>query len=385
MWKIRSALFQVPATRLVEEFRAALTSHFGVLGVEVLLADYRNTTLRPVDSPVPKPATVPVDGSAQGRVFAAQEPLRPSPDRLLLPLTSRGSRLGVVELRLPPGADPQPIDDLIAAIGVCAEALELADRETDHFTRARRHRRMTVAAEIQWDLLPPTSFARDEFALAARLEPAYAVNGDCFDWSADGDLLTVTVTNGMGHGVPAALLTALTLGALRNARRSGADLSEQAGQANDAVHARYGGKEFTETLLLEIDMRSGVLRAVDAGSPLLLHYPADADRRPGVLAERMTLAQQLPLGMFPGTAYAVQEFRLRRGDRLVAISDGLNTATSPAGERFGERMLDRVLRATRRLSAAETVRSLIRELVTYHASDDLSDDAVAICVDWTGA
>jgi serine phosphatase RsbU (regulator of sigma subunit) len=58
-----------------------------------------------------------------------------------------------------------------------------------------------------------------EYAVAGALEPAYEVGGDTFDYAAQPEALTVSVTDAMGHGLQAALLAGLAVAALRNARR----------------------------------------------------------------------------------------------------------------------------------------------------------------------
>lgn len=367
--RISTALFDAPAATLVRELRDRLREEYGASEAEVLIADYRQATLRSLDG---DEREIPIDGSPHGRVFASGDPLVEN-GVTLLRLSARGRRLGVLEIR---PTLPGDVAELTTLAGLAGCALALAERETDRFHRARRRRRLTVPAEIQWDLLPAETLERDEFALAAHLEPAYAVAGDNFDWALDGRRLTVTVSNGMGGGMRAALLTTLAVGALRNARRSGADLAEQAGQAGDALHARYGGQEFVETLLLEIDTVSGSVDIVDAGSPLLLHSPG------GGPFGRIKLEQQLPLGMFTGTTYVTERLRLRPGDRLLAISDGVHNALSPGEEEFGLRSLDRAVRSSRRFPAAEAVRALIRDLYTFRQGDELGDDAVALCLDW---
>ncbi len=69
---------------------------------------------------------------------------------------------------------------------------------------------------------------RLSFALGGQLEPAYAVHGDSFDWSATARSLTLTLVNGTGHRVDAAMVTHLAVNAMRNARRAGVPLTAQA-------------------------------------------------------------------------------------------------------------------------------------------------------------
>jgi serine phosphatase RsbU (regulator of sigma subunit) len=254
-------------------------------------------------------------------------------------------------------------------------ALRAAGRDTDRYHQARRRARLTMAAELQWDLLPGRSLADDRFLIAGQLEPAYAVCGDHFDWSVSGDRLTVTVLNGFGDGLDAALLTASAVNAMRNARRSGAGIVEQAELASDAIWSGRGGAAHAATLLLEIDLVHGDVEAVDAGSPRAM-IAREGEFKP------ILLEQQLPLGMFGEIRYETQAFVLEPGDRLLVVSDGVH-ATAPGGRSpYGEAGLLSAIRRARLQPATEAVGTVIRSLRDYHAGADLIDDAVAVCLDW---
>ena len=123
---------------------------------------------------------------------------------------------------------------------------------------------------MQWELLPGRSRSRPSFTLAGQLEPAYAVRGDSFDWADDGDRLWLTTLNGTGEGVAAASLTALATHALRNARRGGLDLAGQAALADQALYAHFRGEQHIAALMLEVDLATGVVTAIDAGSPRMV-------------------------------------------------------------------------------------------------------------------
>ena len=86
----------------------------------------------------------------------------------------------------------------------------------------------------------------------------------------------MTVLNGEGNGLAASMLTAVTVNAMRNARRSGGGLVEQAELASDTVFYQHRGRRYVATLLLEVDTRTGRVRAVDAGSPHLLRMRGSA-------------------------------------------------------------------------------------------------------------
>ena len=55
----------------------------------------------------------------------------------------------------------------------------------DTIVRLRRRAEMGLAAEMQWSLLPPLTFACPQLSVAGVLEPAYEVAGDTFDYAVD--------------------------------------------------------------------------------------------------------------------------------------------------------------------------------------------------------
>ncbi|MEV5826642.1 PP2C family protein-serine/threonine phosphatase [Spirillospora sp. NPDC052242] len=366
------AVWGAPPHDLLTVAGRAFGRYAGGGDARVLLPDYRQSALVAPDG-----AATPIANTSAGHAFAAQRPVRDGTDDDLLhvPLTVQGDRIGVLTVPLPPGAPaPDRLDELA---DVLARALRLADGGTDLYRRLRRRTRLTVAAEMQWDLLPASAFESAEIAFAGRLEPAYAVWGDHFDWSASAHGFQLTVSNGMGTGTEAASLTHLTVGALRNARRSGGDIAEQAMLADQALYARYRGDRHVSTLLLDFDYATGRVRTIDAGSPRIY-------RLRGTSADLIGFDAQLPLGMFGDTRYTIEEFTVERGDRLVVVSDGVYGSRSPSGEEFGGTPLLNALRDTRLQAPPEAVGTVIRGYVDFHEGDEPGDDAVVACVDWTG-
>ncbi|MFG3706642.1 PP2C family protein-serine/threonine phosphatase [Micromonospora sp. NPDC047670] len=380
--QVSRALRTAPPDRVVEAADQALRASLGASRTDVFIADYRISGLWPVlDPELPDGGFLACRSMAQ-RCFSSQQPVTDADEagrcRLYLPLSVWGERLGVLLVELPVAPGPDTVDRAADIAGDLAVVLRAADRETDRYRRVRRRERLSMAAEMQWELLPGRSVSHGAFELAGQLEPAYTVGGDHFDWSVDGDRLTTTVLNGSGIGLAAALLTAVTVNALRNARRSGGGLVEQAELASDTVFYQHRGRRHVATLLLELDTVTGRVRAVDAGSPHLL-------RLRGGTVTPIRLEQQLPLGMFAEARYDVQEFDLEPGDRLFVVSDGVWAADPGDRGAYGERAMARAMRSTRLQPPAEAVGTVMRELHAWHADTDLGDDAVVVCLDWRGS
>ncbi|HTJ38388.1 MAG TPA: PP2C family protein-serine/threonine phosphatase [Dactylosporangium sp.] len=384
---IDKALRVAPPDRLVETLDAYLSATHGAKNSTVWLADYRSTTLSPAGADAPE-AVGDQLGPAT-RAFASQTPVLEAREgqafaRLHLPVTAWGERVGVLSVGLDAARLPSERPRLEELAESFAVALAAAYRRTDRYHMDRRRTgRLTMAAEMQWDLLPARGYDQPGVKFAGQLEPAYAVCGDHFDWSVNGDWLTVTALNGMGTGLDAALLSTLAVNAMRNARRSipagqssPGDLADQAVLAADAIFSQYGGARHVATLLLSLHTGTGELRMIDAGSPRMLLV------RGGQVRD-VDLDPQLPLGMFGDTRYVEERMQLEPGDRLFVVSDGVHGAVRQNEPTFGERELSRAIRSTRLQPPAEAISSVMRSLRDYHAGAELADDALIICLDWS--
>ncbi|MFE5768664.1 PP2C family protein-serine/threonine phosphatase [Streptomyces sp. NPDC056485] len=366
---------------LFEKVRDVLTRDHGARSAELLMADYASARLQPVTAQPFTAESVSALDSPEGRAFGSQQPhVVDVGDGVVvhLPVSVRGDRQGVLSVGYAAGAyDPAllgPLTDVAAALG---HEILVADRDTDVFLQARRAKRLTLAAEMQWQLLPGRACSRPEYDLGAQLEPAYAIFGDCFDWSASADHLTLTVNNGMGEGIDAALLTSLAVSALRNARRAGLGLEDQAALADQALYGQYQGRLHLPMLLLRFALDTGEVEVIDAGSPRLW-------RLRGGAVEQVALEAQLPLGMFEDSVYTCQRFRVLPGDRLFFLSDGVYDVMSPAGEPYSRHALSRAVMNTRLLPPSQVPRALLELLAGHRGGIEAADDAMVLCLDWHG-
>lgn len=373
------ALDQARPDCIVAVLRPLLADHLGARDVRLLLTDYQLTALRAIDEP---DRAVELRGTAAGEAFVSQLPAvrrdeNPDVCMLYLPVSIRGERIGVLHLALPGMPAPDTLDELSRLATVVGYAVHAAARQCDLVARSARSHRLTLAAELQWQLLPGRGCRAPEYRIAGHLEPADHVHADAFDWSQDEGQLTVSLTDGATHGQNASLLTTLAVTAVRNARRAGLGIADQACLADQAVYAHHRGAEYVSALLVGIDLSTGQAHAIRAGSPRLLIL-----RDGEVIVPR--LSDQLPLGMFEGTDYVAEQFALATGDRLLLVSDGIHAAGSPTRELFGDTRLPQLLGATAGLPVGGVVRQIVDELSEHRHLAELDDDAAVICLDWLG-
>jgi serine phosphatase RsbU (regulator of sigma subunit) len=319
---------------------------------------------------------VPLTGTPHGRALAGQTVEVESGDgdegtRLYAPVTNRGEAIGVLELRLAGAPDELTLADVALAAHALAYVVIANRRFTDLFAWGQRSVRLSLAAEIQHRLLPGSyTCEAGQFTLAAWLEPAGEVGGDTFDFSMDRDTLHLSMTDAMGHEVGAAVLATVLVGALRNARRAGVALGEQARLANVALHdfARRGG--FVTGQLTRIDLRDETAFIVNAGHPAPL-------RLRGRQVEPVALQADPPFGIVQGHEFAVQPLPLQPGDRLVFLTDGMLERNVASVD------LRALLLEGAEMHPREAVQRLVHTILEA-AGGELKDDAAAMCLDWHG-
>ncbi|WP_329274751.1 PP2C family protein-serine/threonine phosphatase [Streptomyces sp. NBC_00691] len=367
---------------LLDSLRTSLTRLYAASSADLLLIDYGFTSLRPV-VPVQAPAGaphVPVDAGPAGRVFRTQQPylsrdVGPTAT-VYLPVTVRGDRFGVLVVILPSDrGTPETVESLGRVAETLGHALCVADRHTDLYRSTRRTHALSVAGEMQWDTLPGRACAGPAFDLHAHWEPAYTSGGHLLDWSVTADELLLTVADGIGPGTPAALVSTFALTAIRNARRAGLDLVGQASLTDQALYGQYRGKSPLAALLLRLDLATGGIEVVDAGSPSLWLI-RDA------VPERVELDRQLPLGMFEDTVYAPQHLRLLPGDRLIFVACGTGHPASTGEYEAPEGPVARALARTSHLSCADAPGAVVRALC--ETPRGASDAVLVLCLDWNG-
>jgi serine phosphatase RsbU (regulator of sigma subunit) len=363
---------------------ARIAEMLGAREVNLLLADFsgravvRLTSADQVDGARNRGSeqaeTLPLEGTVYDRVLRTQQAdVQPVDDgaRMIAPVTDRGDAIGLLELALARIPSSQEVANIGSAAHALAYILIAARRHTDVFEWGTRSTPFSLAAEIQRRLLPAAfTCEAGQFTLAGWLEPAATVGGDTFDYSLDRDCLQVSITDAVGHQVAASLLATLLVGGLRNGRRKGLGLGEQARYANDCLAENAPSGQFVTGQLLRVDLHTGTALIVNAGHTLPLRL------REGVV-EEIELHVEAPFGVLPGKTFDVQPFPLQPGDRIVLLTDGMQERNAASLD------VAAALADTADLHPREVVHAL-GAAVLHATGGDLRDDATMVCLDWYG-
>ncbi|MFE5084192.1 PP2C family protein-serine/threonine phosphatase [Streptomyces mirabilis] len=369
--------------QLIAPLIAEEVAGIGGRDVSILLQDYAQEVLVPLAGRklhVGQPE--PMADSSAGRAFLSEDvvevPQAHGGVRMYLPLLDGSDQVGVMALTLDAVGD----DDrrlLRRLAGLVADMLVTKNAYTDQFFLARRREPMSVSAEIQWNLLPPLTMTLPQVSVAGTLEPAYRVAGDSFDYALNGNILHMAVIDAMGHGLDAAVMATVAIGAYRHARRVFVSLAEKYAFMDDAISRQFGPDHFVTAQLMHINIATGELELVNAG------HPAPLLIRESRVERQLESATTLPVG-FGGELPRIREHLLQPGDRVLCYTDGIIEEHVTGGEPFGE---ERLINCVNRLGEepSQGVRADLRQLshtLKRERGGHTSDDATLFMIEWHG-
>ena len=366
----------------------SVASAFGATDVVVYLIDFGQATLEPLPdrrSHAEVPQSEPVATTMAGRTFIDQQAIsveRPGGQRVWVPIVEGSDRTGVLALTV-----PEVTQDVIRAseeLGLFAGYLIATQaRFTDLYNLHRRRRSLSLAASMQWDLLPPLVLKTQRMTVAGVVEPAYDVGGDCFDYALNDTVFDMAMFDPMGHGIRSALIASLVVGSYRHDRRENHSLKRIHANLEEALTRQFQGSVLATGLLARIDLETGGMTWTNAG------HPPPILIRGGTALGELHCAPTAPWGLAaitdtvadPPTATET----LEPGDSILFYTDGVVEAHLPGQEHFGvDRLVDLATRhASDQLEPEEIVRHLVRSVLD-HQGDKLPDDATVVLFRWNG-
>jgi phosphoserine phosphatase RsbU/P len=246
--------------------------------------------------------------------------------------------------------------------------------------RARVASEMQLARQIQTSLLPREMLrgaADAPFEIHACNLPASHVAGDYYDFfvGADGRV-TLVIADVAGHGMPAALLMAVTRTLIRNLAASGMSPAEIAIHTNTSLLDNGTVGMFVTLVICVYDPKTGELTYTNAGHPV----PLVLRRGGGLEVTGESTAPLLGAYEFGEEQCTQSTIRLEAGDTLVLYTDGVPEARPQVdAEDFGDERFRSALKAQASRSLAEICQSVV-EAVQDYQQGPLADDVTMMLV-----
>jgi sigma-B regulation protein RsbU (phosphoserine phosphatase) len=225
---------------------------------------------------------------------------------------------------------------LLTLVQRCFELRRLSAENRRYTQRVAQE--LEDARRFQRRLLPAPVAACRGIAIAGRYESCFELGGDFFDYCDIGDgRVAVMVADVSGHGVSAAMLTAVVKSAFH-------DAADDA-HAPDAVVQRIaqatrtcGPDRFVTVFCARLDPADGSLEYVNAGHPPGLLLAADGE--PIELCDTGAVISPV----LTDADWEVRRVAMPPGARLFVYTDGITEAPGDGEEMFGETRLHASLR-----------------------------------------
>ncbi len=297
--------------------------------------------------------------------------------RLLLPLKDAEHLLGCIALTNKLAGYRYSSDDF-NLLGVLSNqivtALTNARLYVESLERMRLQEEVSMARQIQLDLLPSAPPQSERFVIAAHSTPSRTVGGDFYDFiPIDEHRIAVVIADASGKGMPAALMIAQIQAIIRSEVNNGNEISTILQNINRQILHASSSEKYATLFYGELDLQSGVFRYSNAGHnyPVLLRATGEME----LLKEGGPI-----IGALPDMAYQSCDIRLEPHDLLFLYTDGLSEAMDGNGNEYGEERIYQLLMRHKTKDPHTIVELILQDVRSYDPTDPPRDDTTIIAI-----
>lgn len=297
--------------------------------------------------------------------------------RLVLPLKDSTHLLGFIGLTDKISGYRYSSDDL-HLLGVLSNqmvtALTNARLYNDSLEKLRLQEEVTMARQIQLDLLPSSPPAYDHVAISVHSTPSRTVGGDFYDFiKIDEHRFGIVIADASGKGMPAALLIAQIQAIIRSEVSNGNPIGAMLHNMNRQVHLSSSSEKFVTLFYGELDTRTGTLRYSNAGH----NYPVLA--RSDGSVELLITGGPL-IGAFPSLRYQEASTTLGTDDMLFLFTDGLCEAMNEQEQEYGEARLQTFVKDSRGCDPGVLIENILSDVRSFDPADPPRDDTTIVAM-----
>ena len=261
-------------------------------------------------------------------------------------------------------------NEILQAIAIEAASLIENARLVQTEEAARRYQQeLSIAAGIQQRLMavtiPEVPFAR----LAGRNLSCKEIGGDFFDAVNTEDGLAIVLADVSGKGVSAALLASTLQGMIYSQLTARMPLVEIVSAVNRFFTHKHIGEKYATVIVARIHP-DGELEYVNCGHVPPLLVSNQSVNRP--------THGNLPVGLLKDATYESDRCRMKPGDRLVLVTDGVTEAENARGDFFEDSRLEIVA------AKSHSLEDIFTAVADFCSGTPLSDDCTVVDLLYTG-
>lgn len=230
---------------------------------------------------------------------------------------------------------------------------------------------LALAKKIQQSILPKIENKKSNFKIEGRYLPMDDLGGDFYDViELEKDLIALLISDVSGHGVSAALVTAMIKMAfhitpkemLKKPDAFLAYLNEQLlGKINN---------NFVTAFYMLIGLKELKVIYCNAGhvAPVLVNEAG----------QKMLSTRGKPLAVLKDGNYQVKEEKILKNSKIIFYTDGLTETINKEGQMFGEQAFSKTLEANSLLSIENLLDVILYELARFKGDRNFEDDVALL-------
>ncbi len=289
--------------------------------------------------------------------------------RVVVPIIDENRFVGILALGEKVSGFRYSSEDL-TLLGVLANQLSIATANArlyaENLEKQRMEEELSLARQIQLDLLPRVLPKGPKYEFASYTRPSRQVGGDYYDFMWRGQKLGFVLADASGKGMPAALLISFLQASLKAEHRHDRPIEEFIGSINELLTLNTAPEKFVTLFYALFNPEAGNILYSNAGHnyPILVRRNGETK----FLEKGGTI-----IGSFLESRYESEMIALEPEDTLLVYSDGLTDASNHE-EMFGEERLVQLACECRHLAAEEVKNRIVEEIEAFTASVPPFDD-----------
>jgi serine phosphatase RsbU (regulator of sigma subunit) len=283
-------------------------------------------------------------------------------------------------------------------VGVLGRIVNYMSVELENFvqTRAEKVRlesSLETAKIVQKSYIPTVDSLPETFNLSAFYQPADACGGDWWGhFPVNKDLHLFAIADATGHGIPAALITAMifsmtSLAAqdLKDKKIENISPADMLSKFNKALSSHGNSRHTLTYFVAVVDSARGIMKFASAGHNPPLYYSATQNDGGQVDYVRKPLkASGNPLGLINDSHYIDNTQVLNHKDRILLFTDGLIECTNQDGTPWGKNSLQKLLKYRIADDAPEVVDQIVKDSFKHFDGHPLVDDITLVVINYLG-
>jgi len=238
---------------------------------------------------------------------------------------------------------------------------------------------LTLAKQVHTKLLLPGKIRLDGISINVQYKPTFEIGGDFYDViPLANHRVAIMIADLTGHGIQAALCTALLKFAFTAFKESSAEAIEILQGMNEILYKGLPQDIYAAAMLTVIDTETWKCKIVNGGIP----HPFLLSRRSGNVEK--FFASGMMLGLFENNVYEPgieAEIQLGKNDTLFLFTDGLTDIRQREDSFFGDHLVADTIEKFSAQTSESVIKHLVHAALKFKKGGEHLDDITVMAID----